>query len=118
MKFWYHVKVLLTPLCWIRNSKIDKEWDSTFRKMLEDGKIEFQTYYEAYIGGYVVWIGNYPYASGCTSVKEYSGRITELACSRATALFLGDELKKALIIQKLKGPYDRAEVLEKTWFYI
>ncbi len=106
----YQIKAFFTPMCWTRNGVTDSLWDSILWKSLEDGKIELVGAYEAIIDGHVVWIENYPYASGR---RRMSGR-NDLYCSRATALFLHNQLKEALIFQRLKGPFDKHEVFRKT----
>jgi hypothetical protein len=86
--------------------------------MLENSEIEYLNSYKAFIGGYVVWIENLPYASGSLETKGLHSESTLLSCSRKTALFLNDSLESVRLVQELRDPHNRHEVYEKTGFYL
>jgi len=109
LRFKYKLKSIFTPMCWIRNGRTNSEWDRFLWTSLINNKIEFIGECEAIINGCVVWHENAPYASGRYGTFMPSPKY----CSRATALYLRDELEKELIIQRLKGPYNELEIFEK-----
>ncbi len=109
----YKLKVILTPLCWCRSGIIDPQWDQYLWDSIEDGKIEFVGMFQSLINNCKVWTENYPYASGTTIID---GKM--LWCSRATALYLHDQLSEAFIFQKLKGPHDELEIFSKHGIHI
>ena len=116
LKTKYLIKVFLTPKCWIRINKYNKQWDKKLWNALVAGKIEYVSRFEAYIDEDVVWISNYPYANG--SIRIPGDIFDEPLCSRKTALFLQDQLPAARIMQNLRGPHNKIEVYQKTGFFL
>lgn len=88
----------------------DEEWDKWLWGSLEQGTEIVVGYCASKVDGVEVWHANYPYASGHQYIPNEKN---SPQCSRATALFLNDELKSAYMIQRLKGPYDRFEFRKK-----
>lgn len=115
LKTKYLLKTLITPSCWLRNSSIDKEWDTILWNLLESEPIEYVGSHEIFIGGYTVWCANEFYASG--RILDYELDIDKL-CSRKTALFLHDQIPGARIMQELRGPHDDWAVYLKTGFFL
>ena len=103
----YQLRVLMNPTLWLRNGATDKKWDKFLWQSLDDGKIEIVGNSEALINKVVVWIDNMPYGSGTFKAKKGH----TLYCSRATALYLSDQLVEARILQKLAGPHDKYAIL-------
>ena len=91
------LKVLITPNCWLRNYRTDKEWDSELNKML-DNPIFTCRYtelepFDIHINGVSIWICNYPYAFAYsyTPLKD----ICEKCLPRRSTVFrLKDALTK------------------------
>jgi len=107
LRLKYRVLSFLTPACWVSLFPYNKAWDDELWQLLLDGEIKFVDDYRALIGNHKVWIANHPYASGhkyetLTSSKQ------DVTCSRATALFLGHELKTARLLTRLK--YSKEEI--------
>ena len=97
----YQLKAILTPKCWFRLGVVDTGWDKFLWNALDQNKIKIAGKYEAIIDDSKVWIANAPYANGyleCTNHRK--------TCSRATALYLQDQIECARIIQRLKGMTD------------
>ena len=108
----YKLKVLISPSVWMRRGKADPTWDKFLWIALELNKIEIIGKYEAIIDGVIVWIENVGFSDGTKDCRVGS-KETSLYCNRATALYLQDQLKDALLVQRLKGPFDEMEVWKK-----
>lgn len=107
LRLKYQLKALFRPACWLRGSyrnKYSEEWDRELWDNLENGRVEYIGSYCAIIGRKKVWIENHPYASGTWSTT--GDLMNEVFCSRATALFMADVLKKHMIFQVLTGPHE------------
>jgi hypothetical protein len=101
LRIKYLLKTFVTPLCWIRNYRTDTYWDKQLWGLVSNlQNFEAIGSHTALIAGNIVWIENYPYASGC---KQINGFSNSDSCGRATALFLHDQLKKAKVLLLLKG---------------
>lgn len=101
LREWYTLLVAIKPTTWSRNQKTNWEWDAELWQLLLDGQIKFVGTHTAHIGDHIVWIENYPYASG--SKYSYKDAIMRKNfCSRATAQFLQHELKTARMLTALK----------------
>lgn len=85
----------------INNKNYSAAWDKELWDLLVNGQIKFVGQYAALIGEHEVWIANYPYASGCIQQVTATGIRLVDQCSRATALFLGHELKAARVLTNL-----------------
>lgn len=87
------LRVLLTPMCWIRNGWTDKEWDRSLRaKLLDDPEIIVNDGgCTASIDGVTIWIANHPYASG--QLIKHRSVCYGPYCGRRAALLLGDLLR-------------------------
>lgn len=107
----YKVLSFIYPACWM-DYKYDPAWDKELWDLLVNGQIKFVSdHYTALVGEHEVWIANHPYASGRkVSFCSYSGKVQ---CSRATALFLGHELKAARLITKVMYTKD-----EQQYFFV
>jgi len=112
-KYW--LKAIITPSAWLRLGKTDPTWDKFLWTALDLNKIELVGRFEAIIDGTVVWIENKGYGDG---YGHLVGETTRRYCSRATALYLQDELKIALLIQRLKGPFNSLEVWKEGGLHI
>ena len=111
LKLKYKLKAIFTPMCWTRLYPYNEEWDNWLWNSLEQGTEIVVGNCSSKVNGIELWHANYPYASG-HSYEEPDDKASA-QCSRATALFLNDELKTAYMIQRLKGPYDRFEFRKK-----
>lgn len=76
--FLQKVKIFLTvifnPKYWIKNGSVHKEWDKEIIKLVkENAIINYHSYngFSVMIGGYYIWITNYPYAFGTPDSKNY-----------------------------------------------
>lgn len=96
----YQLKAIITPGCWLRNNKTDPIWDEWLWTALESNKIEAIGWASAIIDSKEVWIENVPYGNGTTRTLR---GVSAKSCSRATALYLIDQLKVALVIQRLSN---------------
>lgn len=102
---WLRVKYKLLsyihPACWA-DYKYDPDWDKELWDLLVNGQIKFaDDHYTALVGEHEVWVANHPYASGRqTKIIEYN-EAGRPQCSRATALFLGHELKAARLMTRV-----------------
>lgn len=112
-KYW--LKVFFSPSCWHRLGKVDPIWDEFLWTALDQNKIELVGTYEAIINDVVVWIRNEGYGDGYAISSDEKDR---RYCSRATALYLRDQLIIARIFQRLKGPFDDMKVWKETGIHI
>lgn len=96
-RFKYQLRAIL-PIYWHRQGEFDEEWDNELWNLIKDNQIHFVGNYVAHIGKYQVWISNYPYASGDRRMYDVNGS----TCSRATAIYLNQQLKSVKLIQRLK----------------
>ena len=89
-------------MSWVRNYRTDRKWDNKLWELASNlQNFKAIGMHHAIIGDSLVWIQNYPYASGLICEDGFGhGR---KSCSRATALYLHDQLKKARILLILKG---------------
>ena len=108
-KYW--LKAIISPTTWVRLGKTDPTWDKFLWTALDLNKIELVGRFEAIIDGAVVWIANEGYGDG---YGHPIGENVRLYCSRATALYLRDQLIIARLLQNLKGPFDSMETWRKT----
>ena len=106
-RFGYQCLAVLYPNCWIRFGNIDRSWDNKLWEAIEQGLVSHVGDYSAIIDGQLVWIENYPYASGALEFKAYA----EAYCSRATALYLQRSLDEARIMDRLRG-LDRHKIMD------
>ncbi len=95
----YQLLAVVNPAYWIRNNRTTKAWDKSLWDAIARGDISYVGQYEAVVDGKLVWIENYPYASGCSSCRA---SIPE-SCSRATAIYLHKNLRAARIEDRLAG---------------
>jgi|TARA_R100000084_G_scaffold108987_1_gene73382 hypothetical protein len=63
---WYR----LLPYYWIQNKPTDWEWDEFLNTLMDNHKVDVLCGYRAKIGGYTVWIENWPYSYGDFYGKE------------------------------------------------
>jgi len=99
----YQCLAILTPLCWIRNgTEVDYKWDQQLWQAIEQGRISHVGEFSAIIDDQLVWIENYPYASGTLNLAS-DNRKSARYCSRATALYLHRSLDEARIMDRLRG---------------
>lgn len=54
---------------WCMNNEYSKEWDDKLNDLLDNNKFTDIQEYVVYLGGYCLWIGNYPHAC-FTEVKD------------------------------------------------
>ena len=105
---WLRIKYTLLALismgCWLRSSRSDSAWDKILWDMLIAGKIQCVGEFTADIGGYEVWIRNYPYASG--RLYNRGGPAGPL-CKRSTALFLNSQLPAGRILTGIRFTADQ-----------
>ena len=113
LKLKYKLKAIFTPMCWTRLYPYNEEWDNWLWNSLEQGTEIVVGNCSSKVNGIELWHANYPYASGHSYEIHHINANNSKQCSRATALFLNDELKSAYMIQRLKGPYNRFEFREK-----
>lgn len=85
--FYYLIKVLFTPRCWIRAFPTSEELDKTLICLLKENKFKYIDDYEAKIGNLTFLIKNHPYAS-FYSRKSFKRCLPK----RATALYAYDRL--------------------------
>ena len=91
----YIIKVLLSPVCWLRNYKYSKQWDKELNKLMKEHKFTSPTEYDVMLGKRKLWIENYPYA--CFD-DSYNWNIPDTLYtdkrmpSRVTVLKLADKL--------------------------
>jgi hypothetical protein len=86
--WFYHLRVLLRPHCWLQNYPYSKDWDQKLRSMIESHRFEADDQYTARLGGMDIWIENHPYAS----FRPDDGKLPRVTPSRATILFAYDIL--------------------------
>ena len=108
-KYW--LKAIISPTTWVRLGKTDPTWDKFLWTALNLNKIELVGRYEAIIDGAIVWIENEGYGDGRGFLD---GEKTKVYCSRATALYLRDQLITARLIQRLKGPFNSKKIWMET----
>lgn len=103
LRWKYRLKVMIKPSAWIRIHKTDEEWDNWLWEQLQDfNNIQCIGEHHAIVSGYVVWISNYPYGSGVPSNSHYNVSERSTGCRRSTAIFLQEQLIKALPFLTLK----------------
>lgn len=98
---YYLIKVLLTPRCWLQNSKFLKDWDQELLARIKQGyKFKLTDFggYSADIGGEEIWIENHPYASFTTGKNgkgyEFGSDEHNIRPARTTILYARDVLEK------------------------
>lgn len=102
LRFKYFLKTLFVPKSWVRLHKTDKDWDKELWESIQNlNNFTAVGSHNAIINDKIVWIENYPYASGQLSENGYGSKGP--SCSRTTALFLQTQVEKARIILLLKG---------------
>jgi hypothetical protein len=108
----YRVLAAFHPGCWgYAGDNFDEAWDTELWNLLIDGQIKFVDKHIALIGEHQVWVANHPYASGSDRGinDDIFGVSNGPECSRATALFLGHELKAARLLTRLKYTNEEQE---------
>ena len=107
LRLKYQILSILYPAAWVRKSEtFNKEWDTKLWNLLLASDIRCVGRFKADIGGYNVWIENFPYASGSVCLSGWNGAYLkdtkEMTCSRATAMFLHHQLKAARLLDRLR----------------
>jgi hypothetical protein len=80
---WYR----LLPRYWFQDAPTSLEWDAALNEAIEAGDLEVVDDYEAKVGPYSVWLGNYPYGYG--NMYKGPGDLPKVATRK--------RLKKALL---------------------
>ena len=97
-KFIYTIRAIFTPTCWFRLGHTDRKWDRWLWNALENHEIRIVGYGSALIEDKKVWIENAPYANGFATSSAVS-RDESRGCSRATALYLEEQIRRARRLQ-------------------
>lgn len=115
LRLKYLLKAIITPSCWLRVKKTNKEWDNYLWNSLLTDDITIIGSHEILINDCIVWIANAPYASGTLRIRTDFANVDHdtYHCGRSTSLLLRDELKKAKILFRLRGPHNKYEIIEK-----
>jgi hypothetical protein len=61
MRFDYH---RLLPPYWLQNYPTNWEWDAILNNAMDTGKIRVLSPWTADVGGFEVWVANWPYSFG------------------------------------------------------
>lgn len=103
LKLKYKLLVLVTPNCWVRLGTFDKKFDEwLWNSCKKISNFKADDGYCILLKNKLIWTKNYPYSSGHEYKKLLSTK-NDKYCSRATALFLEAQRKKAQPYLILKG---------------
>jgi hypothetical protein len=90
MKDW--LIALLHPSTWMQIFPYSAEWDAKLKTLLSENTFENIGEYQASLGGYQIWITNYPYGA-------FHPRDLGIRAKRATILYT----RKRLIHDIIEG---------------
>jgi len=101
--FWYYMRIILTPSCWIRVGSTDKAWDSLVQEQLKNPVFTNNKEFTVELNGVELWIGNYPCKYGTDHSFGYGNFGTDdYLPSMVTVFKLKDAIDKWLI-EYIKG---------------
>ena len=76
LNYIWDTLIIWSPLHWVQIHPYSAEWDKKFNELLDNNSFEHINDYTAYLGGYSIWIGNYP--SGGFTIREGTRDHTEI----------------------------------------
>lgn len=98
MKKRYIWRILTTPSCWLRNSKVSKAWDVRLNEMLDEPTFSKVDRYTVTLNGVSIWVENRFYAA-CSIYPEGD----EFLPRRSTVFRFFDALERHTIDFYAKG---------------